>query len=183
MRRFLAFAVFVTAATTLHASSISYTAFVSCSSCVTVYLSWFAEPSPVYYAEVDDSSGNSILYLNVPYPAVSTGSILSDPQVFSGLPGSTLSVLTHGQVGINGLASIESIASEKTTPAILQSSAGCTNFPCLDLWDQGHQNIIDSTPFVAVAVPEPGVWTLTATGFGLLLVGGRRLRRRSRKLN
>lgn len=167
MKKFLAFAVLATAATSLHASSIFYSAYISCSSCATVTLSWAAEPFPISYAEVDDAYGDFLFSLNVPF-AASTGSISPDPQTVSGLSQGIIHDITNGQVGV-AAASIE--------------PAGNGTLAKLDLLDS-EMDVVDSTPFVASpevdAVPEPAAWTLAGAGLAFLLIRARAQRRKSR---
>jgi hypothetical protein len=173
MKKFLAFAVLATAATTLHASTIAssnifYSAYVGCSnSCATVTLSWAAEPFPISYAEVDDSFGDFLFNLNVPF-AASTGSISPDPQTVSGLSHSIIYDVTNGQVGV-AVASIE--------------PAGNGTLAKLDLLDS-EMDVVDSTPFVASpaasGVPEPAAWTLAGAGLAFLFIRARAQRRKSR---
>jgi len=163
MKRFLLCAALALSTTTLHASLI-YSAFVSCSSCVTVSLSWANEPVGVSFAEVDDSLGNFLFSLNVPSPPRTTGSIIPNPQTISGLSRTTISVISNGQAGF-GLASIRPEANV---------------FATLNLEDSNH-TVIDSSIFVAdvtAATPEPAAWSLMCAGMVLLFFWMRRQRRR-----
>lgn len=161
------FGVFLAASAVGHASII-YSAYISCGNCVTVSVSWFSEPQPVYYAEVDDNSFNPLFVLNV-FPPSTTGSINPNPQTISGLPPSTLSAITGGRVVTDFTGTVSALSS-------VQGEGG----PILALWDQHHTNIIDSVPFVADTVPEPAAWSLAAAGLGLLVARARTLKRKSR---
>lgn len=164
MKKLLVCAAFATAATTLHASII-YNAFISCTSCVTVSLSWANEPVPISYAEVDDSLGGFLFQLNVGSPST-TGAILPDPQTVSFLSPQSIDVISNGQAGF----SVGSIR-----PAL-------NTFAKLDLLNVDHV-VIDSTVFVAsvepASVPEPAGWSLTCAGLALLLLRMKRHRRNS----
>jgi hypothetical protein len=123
---------------------------------VTASLSWAAEPRAVSFAEVDDNLGNFLFSLNVGPPPRTTGSINPNPQTVSGLPSSTMAVVTNGQVGVF-----------------------VNSFATLDLLDANHQ-LIDSTLFIADvpgAIPEPASWSLAGMGLGLAVLYARKLRR------
>jgi hypothetical protein len=167
---FVAFGVLCAAANVAHAS-ISYSAYVSCGNCVTVYASWFSEPQPVYYAEVDDPFGNPLFVLNVLTPYVTTGSIQPDPQTISSLPPTTMYAVTNGM--LNTLSDPDPPSSLTTQQTALAD---------LTLFGAGHVPI-DSTAFVAsvTSVPEPAAWTLLGAGLALI-VARSRISRRSRAL-
>jgi len=169
MKKFLVCAALATVAPTLHAAMMNYSAFISCSNCVTVSLSWANENIPygVSYAEVDDNLGNFLFALQVPAPPVSTGAIAPDPQTVSGLSPTTIGLITNGLAGV--------------PPLIPSSQDGTPMSANLNLLTSG-KHVIDSQVFVATVpagVPEPAGWSLTCAGMALLLLWTQRRRRNS----
>jgi len=152
-------ALLAMATTTLQASTISLSAFVSCSNCVTVNVSWANQPVPVFSVEVRDSTGNNLFPLNTGAPAT-TGAILPDPQTVSGLSSTTMNIITNGRIS----ATSELPQANVTSNLLLLDNNG---------------DVIDSTPFVAEVVPEPAAWSLVGGGLGLVLLGARKRRRSS----
>jgi|SRR5271165_1269922 len=159
MSRFMILALLAMATTTLQASTISLSAFVSCSNCVTVNVSWANQPVPVFSVEVRDSTGNNLFPLNTGAPAT-TGAILPDPQTVSGLSSTTMNIITNGRIS----ATSELPQANVTSNLLLLDNNG---------------DVIDSTPFVAEVVPEPAAWSLVGGGLGLVLLGARKRRRSS----
>ena len=163
MKRFLLCAALAVSTTTLHASMI-YSAYVSCGSCVTASLSWANEPSGVSFAEVDDSLGNFLFSLNVPFPARTTGSIVPNPQTVSGLSRTVINIVSNGQAGV-GAASIRPESNVFATLNLLDS----------------NRTVVDSSLFVAAVTPEQAAWSLTCAGMAFLFFWMRRQRRRQSK--
>jgi len=161
MSKFMILALLAMATTTLQASTISLSAFVSCSNCVTVNLSWANEPVPVFSVEVQASTGQNLFPLNTGAPAT-TGAILPDPQTVSGLSSTTMNIITNGKIS----ATSEFPQANVTSNLLLLDNNG---------------DVIESTPFVAQleSVPEPAAWSLVGCGLGLLLLGARKRRRTS----
>ena len=161
MRKFMILALLAMAATTLQASTISLSAYISCSNCVTVSLSWANEPTPVFSVEVQASTGQDLFPLNTGAPAT-TGAINPDPQTVSGLSSTTLNIITNGKIS----ATSELPQANVTSNLLLLDNNG---------------DVIQSTPFVAQleSVPEPAAWSLVGGGLGLVLLGARKRRRSS----
>jgi hypothetical protein len=132
------------------ASSITYSATVGCDlTCVTVYLEWANEPTPVSWAEVDDEFGDFLFSLNVPSPGSTTGEILPDPQTISGLSAAAIDDITDGAAFLD----------PPPPSATLLLEAGRTG------------PVIDSVNFVAAlpaTAPEPATWASMSAGLGAL---------------
>lgn len=173
MNKFLTLAAFVAAgATSMHAGTISYSAFVDTNcfqpNCVTVSLSWADEPVPIFFAVVRDLFQTPLFSLNVPFPPATTGSIVPNPQTVSGLSANTIFLIT------NTSDSISAQVGELTT---------------LNLLD-GEGVVVDSVPFLATFansggngnVPEPATWSMLGLGMTALFIGSRRFRRNSTNL-
>lgn len=140
MRQLIALCALALAGTSAYGSIISVNAVIGCSqSCVTVAVSWADLAYPVYSAEVDDPLGNTLFTLNVPSPAVRTGSILPNPQTAYGISASTVHILTD--------------------PGIL-NLYGQDNVP------DGSVSFVAT---FEQATPEPGGWILVTGGLGLIL--------------
>lgn len=154
VKTFLVCAGLAMAATNLRAA-IMYSASIDCQqSCVTVSLSWAAEPFPVYYAAVDDNLGNVIFALTLgPSAGQTTGSILPNPQTVSGLSPDMIGVISNGQA---------ELSLQEIKPGLVGGGLG---------------KEIDTTPFIAI--PEPAAWSLTAAGLTFLFLCAGALRRKS----
>jgi len=150
MKKILVCAAFAMSATTLHAA-ILYNATIGCQhSCVTVALSWAAEPFGVYSAAVEDSLDNVIFTLNLgSFAGQTTGSILPSPQTFSSLSSSDIFTISSGQAYL-------SISSVK--PGLLGGGEG------------GE----DGTPFIAQDLPEPASWPLMGAGLAFVFLCSQR---------
>ena len=152
MRKFMILALLAMAATTLQASTISSSAYISCSNCVTVSLRGPMSPLP-FPVEVQASTGQDLFPLNTGAPAT-TGAINPDPQTVSGLSSTTLNIITNGKIS----ATSELPQANVTSNLLLLDNNG---------------DVIQSTPFVAQleSVPEPAAWSLVGGGLGLVLLG------------
>ena len=174
MKKFLVLVVFAAATTTLQASTIAsgsvfYSAYISCATCVTVTLSWAAQPYAVTYAEVDDAYGDFLFSLHIGSPST-TGAISPDPQTISGLSSSIIYYVTNGQAGV----AVASIEPQDNGPTLAS----------LDLLDSDMNLVTPPIPFAASpeasSVPEPAAWTLAGAGLVFLLMRARIQRRNSR---
>jgi hypothetical protein len=174
MTRLILAAVFLIGTSVLHAASISYSAFISCSNCVTVSLSWANEPTPISFAEVDDNFGNFLFGLNVGAPRT-TGSIVPNPQTVSGLSPVVISIISGGGGNV-------ATALSDGQFGVLVNEPVLGDRAILNLLD-ADRNIVDSTSFIATigqegGVPEPGGWSIAAMGLGVLVFCARRLHRK-----
>ncbi len=160
MKKLMILAVLAMATTTLQASTISLSAYVSCSNCVTVSLSWANEPVPVFSVEVQASTGQNLFPLTIGAPST-TGAILPDPQTVSGLSSTTMNIITNGRVSVTD---VDYPQANVTSNLLLLDSDGY---------------VIQSTPFVADVVPEPAAISLVGGGLGLVLLRARKRRRNS----
>lgn len=159
MKKLIILALLAAATTALQASTISLSAFVTCSNCVTVSVSWANEPVPVFSVDVRSSTGQNLFPLNTGAPST-TGAILPDPQTISGLSSTVMNIITNGQIS----ATSELPQANVTSNLLLLDSDG---------------DVIQSTPFVAEleSVPEPAAWSLVGGGLGLVLLKARKRRR------
>jgi hypothetical protein len=157
MKKFLVCAALAMAATNLHAA-IMYSASIGCQeSCVTVALSWAAEPFAVNYAAVENSLDNVIFTFNLgPFAGQTTGSIVPSPQTFGPLSASDISEIRSGQAYVS----------------LTSTAAG--------LLGGGDGPGTDGTSFFVPNTPEPAAWWLTAAGLALLFLRARTLGRKSR---
>ena len=147
-------AVLAMAAPSLPAATIigdpQYNATADCNNaCVTVSLEWQGAPTPVRSVVVDDSLGDFLFSLTVPFPGSTTGSIVPDPQTISGLPSAVIAAITN------------SVTYTYLGSTLVIAPAGVNAFP---------SSPPNPAPF---SLPEPAAWSLTAAGLGLLFVWDR----------
>jgi hypothetical protein len=164
----------------LNAASISYDATLGCGdTCVTVYLEWANLPAPVSFVEVDDLFGNFIFALNTPFPPVTTGAILPDPQTISGLSPSDVFAISNGAVGIPAFESFASFSLQSfdrvtinELPPCATSGEGSSGAGANLVLKDASCNPVATVFFVAVqspsAVPEPETWALAGAGLAIL---------------
>jgi hypothetical protein len=163
------------ATSAMQASTIDYNAYIVGPDAVQVGVYWEDISEGVYFIDVTDASGNILFGLSNPFfQGATTGFNYPYPETVSGLSQETMDIISGGGVGVPQQFSLFSISQ-------LDVEAGAF----LNLYNQVCREgfcfpgqILASTSFVAVPVPEPSAWLLG--GLGLAgVVARRRFSRRS----